>query len=941
MDDAVLFPDTMLATGSDDAVELGFIDELLADDIWLGIHESASYLLQGATTYPKAADSSHQFYPISEIEKRFSIPSPETHTNISSIERPSPSGYLPRVDEPIEVNVSTLPNICSRYFVRHQEQDDEPGKKNGSTSYSIQLRAFPDPISSLKERVARILSSVEEYYRGFDMLIQTWVPMNSGNRQVLTTYGQPFLLSPNCQRLMNYRTISAGYQFSTEQDSNNALGLPGRVFLGKLPEWSPDVRYFKNYEYVRVSYAKRYDVRGSLAIPIFEHGNSICLGVMEVVMTTERINCSSDLECICNALKAVDLDGSHTLTIPHVKMKIDLYLSALPEVLMAVRVVCQTHGLQLAQTWIPCIQQGKSGTRHSDENYKECVSTVDDACHINDPSLSGFHKACSEHHLLKGQGIVGKAFTTNQPCFSSDITAFSKTEYPLSHHAKIFGLRAAVAIRLRSVHTGKFDFVLEFFLPKDCLTSEKQKTMLKSLSTSLQQVCQSLRVVTSKELEDEMVLQVPSQLPFSESCGVRIDGDNGRQEGIKVLFTPNVEFSRSNTSKVINNIESENRTLSSVSTVQSDGQVPQERSRTRWDSYGIELPEELNSKAPCCQVSLKCINKSANTYIGRPSFSTRCKVVDRKKAKAEKHITLQLLRRYFAGSLKDAAKSLGVCPTTLKRVCRQHGITRWPSRKIKKVGHCLRKLQVVIDSVPGVDGTLQLSYLYDDFPKSCSSDLDIQMISEKGPICKTEEDNCMKSVKSANCLLTSHASASTSLSCSCSQASGSSNSSGVKQDRNAPVHPMKDVSIEKSQNIIFKRVSSELTLQPSSLETFGNLAGSQSLKPLGEASPCQNRGIGDKLRGKAMYGEEKIRFSIQLEWGIQELKQEIAKRFGISNINLVDLKYLDDANEWVLLTCDSDLKECTDLYRSSHKYTVKILVRHTSLPTATSSGREL
>lgn len=75
---------------------------------------------------------------------------------------------------------------------------------------------------------------------------------------------------------------------------------------------------------------------------------------------------------------------------------------------------------------------------------------------------------------------------------------------PLGHYAQLFGLTAAVAIRLRSIHTGTDDFVLEFFLPVDCVSSNDQQVMLNSLSITMQRVCRSLRTVTDKEFADEV-----------------------------------------------------------------------------------------------------------------------------------------------------------------------------------------------------------------------------------------------------------------------------------------------------------------------------------------------------------------------------------------------------------------------------------------------------
>ena len=157
--------------------------------------------------------------------------------------------------------------------------------------------------NTLKERIVRVIGWIKESHRDGDVLVQLWVPTKRERQQVLTTYEQPFSLNPNCQRLMNYRTISTNYNFPAEDKTDDILGLPGRVFVGKLPEWSPDVRYFSSKEYARVDYAQHYDIRGTLALPIFERGSRFCIAVLEVVMTTEKISYRSDIENICNALQ--------------------------------------------------------------------------------------------------------------------------------------------------------------------------------------------------------------------------------------------------------------------------------------------------------------------------------------------------------------------------------------------------------------------------------------------------------------------------------------------------------------------------------------------------------------------------------------------------------------------------------------------------------------
>jgi len=312
------------------------------------------------------------------------------------------------------------------------------------------------------------------------------------------------------------------------------------------------------------------------------------------------------------------------------------YQAALPEILEVLKSACGSHGLPLAQTWVPCIQQGKQGCRHSDENLPSCVSTVDVACFIADSSMREFHEACSEHHLFKGQGVAGQAFLTNQPCFSPDITTYSKTEYPLSHHARMFGLCASVAIRLRSIYTSNADFVLEFFLPTGCREPEEQKKMLSSLSFIIQRVCRSLRIVTDKELEQEASVS-------DKIITVIPDDSLHREKMLKVEKTGSGSCSQEESCRTAV------QERSSIPLLQQEAKPKQASGGKLLKLHHLQSSNLNGSQA--CGGDYSAIADTSCVNSGKSG--------EKKRAKAEKTITLDILRQHFAGSLKDAAKSIG------------------------------------------------------------------------------------------------------------------------------------------------------------------------------------------------------------------------------------------------------------------------------------------
>lgn len=829
----------------------------------------------------------------------------------------------------------------------------------------------------IKEKMTQALRYFKEWTE-LNVLAQVWAPVRNGNRYVLTTSGQPFVLDPHSNGLNQYRTVSLMYMFSVDGENDGTLGLPGRVFQQKLPEWSPNVLYYSNKEYPRRDHAQHYNVRGTLALPVFEPSLQSCIGVIELIMTSLKINYAPEVEKICKALEAVNLRSSEFLDHPFTQICNEGRQNALSEILEILTVVCETHNLPLAQTWVPCRHRSVlahgGGFKKSCSSFdgscmgQVCMSTTEAAAYIVDAHLWGFREACVEHHLQQGQGVAGRAFLSQNMSFCTNINQFCKTDYPLVHYALMFGLTSCFAICLRSFHTGNDDYVLEFFLPPGITEFHEQKTLLGSILSTMKQHLQSLNIASGVELEENGSIEIIE----------------ATDEGIR-LRTESIPIAQS--------IKSPPRPDASPN-MEEEEELPQDPSEVRGENIGG---------------SVDPMSTLGNKNIKKPS--------ERKRGKTEKSISLEVLQRYFAGSLKDAAKSLGVCPTTMKRICRQHGISRWPSRKINKVNRSLSKLKRVIESVQGAEGAFDLNSLGNNqlpivssFPEPSTPNKSSQQGSLSNrpsePQMKENEFDASKvSETNIQIVMENQLPGGRKHSLEKDVINGKGvtiqeigkdrkrnrTRSGSSEDSTNPtshgschgsppieIPTIKDLFIpaNNEQHVVLRR-SPESGMQPTNAlnsptahrmpdnviaelqEPFGglliedagsskdlrnlcpsvaeailedlapeacgnNFPGSSHLAPPKQcidtinnsATPFAARKEMKTVTIKATYREDIIRFRVSLNCGIVELKEEVSKRLKLE-VGTFDIKYMDDDNEWVLIACDADLQECMYVSRSS------------------------
>ncbi|XP_057511347.1 protein NLP6-like [Actinidia eriantha] len=477
---------------------------------------------------------------------------------------------------------------------------------------------------TVKDKVKLALRKLLLHYRTIETLVQFWAAITTvDGRTLLTTQDQPFGLTAFSNRLCEYRMISKDYTFYVDgRNGEDDLGIPGRVYLNKCPESTPDVEYYSVKEYPQRAHALRCGVRQSLTLPVIEHSGQICIGVLELV---GRFCLGPTLDRLDAAFKGLGLECFDSCEHHETQEKNNnkAHKDALMKIERVLELVCKIYKIPLALTWVPC-------------RACKTLLPIEDLYRFweyDDVTIRNLHDFSIGRlgHRLNGIGVVGRALSSPNLLYCSDVTQFSMAEYPLAHFARLCRLRGCFSISLRSNYIGNDVYILEIFLPD----SNKDEDLLTSLS----------KILETMKKEFKTFRLASGEVLGKELCVDIIEFQNGEQHHcVQALQVTG--------------------SLPSLEPLQNRGEIMQADSS---DHQSIDVEQ--------CKT-----DGNHPQELGTKKTSGR----EHKKNGVRIEIPYEDILHYSKLSRSDAARNLQVSISTFKRVCRNHGISRWPPRNVDK-----------------------------------------------------------------------------------------------------------------------------------------------------------------------------------------------------------------------------------------------------------------
>jgi hypothetical protein len=758
-------------------------------------------------------------------------------------------------------------------------------------------------------------------------LIQVWYPDKTNRLQntvvSTTTHQSENHITPqDCEAvsstLSHFGERSKLFKFKVE--GGLAEGLPGRVFVSGRPEMTMDVQQYGKENYLRIDEAVTCGIKAAVGIPIYlregkSKGKSLeTVAVVEISKMSHNLNMESVSGKLADVFESVDLytwgKASPSLNLGAMGpfstqvVRTGAILNTLTEA------VCQVQGVLFAQVWGACqgthllppsstpIASNRRATGKKQWQEMDLLSCDCLPCGVQDSRFIDFRTVSTSSFVCEGQGIVGTAWKKNSSVWYSQISSIPEEGNPYS------------AFNIRSFNGGMV--AIPISLSKDFEESGEAKFVMEIFITEL---CAGM------EEQRRLIVQILSML-------LNIGG--GRLE-IGVLleyWKPNMPLP-----------------LCSPGALAADPTPSPYNNSKGKGSVKFTTSEQVKDNAARKE------GATATTAVKKEPRTSSNK----------KAISMETLQKYFKYNLKEAAKRLGVCPTTLKRVCRQYNIPRWPCRKLKKVNRSISKLQGVVESVPGVNAT---AIGFPDLKAACVFDTSVELSRDS---LNSGGVPAMTSNKGGRGVGVDSSPGSSKTPAGVMQMVGG----GVPMQSRAPFSQAQQVGFQmvgqqqQQQGVVptcgpmsipshcHPRAAAyyDMNRAYASCPTGGLLNEDESAAPLAHvgsnhsisylASPpdpptlaCAShisggiggRGVVKGLSVKVAYKEGMMRFTLRPDHSLDCISSKVRNHFGLKDEEL-RLRYWDDESDLISLKNDDDLLEALESVRdtdSSERQIIRI-----------------
>ncbi|KAI8569800.1 hypothetical protein RHMOL_Rhmol02G0304900 [Rhododendron molle] len=527
------------------------------------------------------------------------------------------------------------------------------------------------------------------------LLVQFWAPTKtSEGRTLLTTQFQPFALGTTSY-FSDARNSLCEYRMGMCREYNNSfyadaesgedqLGLPGRVFLNKLAESTPDVKYYSVKEYPQRDLALRCGINDSWGLPVFERSSHICVGVLEIVSLYD-IDCH-DKEFLGRVYDIFQEFGLRCFDgYEHCKMqywdKNEALTAAFQELKMVYESVCNIHNLPLALAWVSCHSCNdllESQFQFSVLDYSTDEEDYDDYTY----DLVAFAIVSKVSHLRKGK-VTGRILPFPELLYCSDVKQFSIAEFPLVPYARLCKLGGWFTMCLQSGYTEDELYVLEFFLPESDENNENILTKLRLILGTMEEYFKTFKLASGQGLGEALSVEVINFQNGQKSHSIQMLPATRCIPGLELLQDGGVM------------LQQDQQDQPSMDAINSGMHVVSEA-----QNYNLPILDSLHNGKVTKQVdssdqqSMDPSNKGQNAVTAERnilvvSSSKKGKRMtqdeEHKKAGVRIEVSLEEILKCSKMRREYAAKELKVSISTLKRVCRDHGIHRWPPRNVEKV----------------------------------------------------------------------------------------------------------------------------------------------------------------------------------------------------------------------------------------------------------------